>query len=56
MDVDRTPYNPDIIGLAIINVTGGMVDSPAGFWQYRNNSDAEWINITVQIVLIVYIQ
>ena len=48
MDGDRAPYSPDIVGLAIIYVTNGMVDSPAGFWQYKNGSDPEWINITVQ--------
>ena len=48
MDDDRAPYNPDIIGLAVVNVTHGAVDSPSGVWQYRNISDAEWINITVQ--------
>ena len=48
MDADYAPYNPDIIGLAVVNVTHGTVDSPAGYWQYKNCSDAEWINITVQ--------
>lgn len=48
MDADRAPHSPDIIGLAIINATNGMVESPAGFWQYRNGSYPEWTNITVQ--------
>ena len=48
MDADRAPYSPDIVGLAVVNITDGMVDLPAGFWQYKNSSDQEWMNITVQ--------
>lgn len=44
MDADRVYYSDDFIGLAIINVTHGI---PAGFWQYKESYDAEWINITV---------
>lgn len=44
MDPDRAPFPPDFVGLAIVNATE---DSSAGFWQYKNTVDAEWINITV---------
>lgn len=47
MDADHAPYNPDFVGLAVVNVTHGMVDFPAGFWQYRTSFDEEWMNITV---------
>ena len=48
MDADRVS---DIIGLAIVNATNGTVESPSGFWQYRNRNNGsytEWTNITVQ--------
>lgn len=48
MDADRASYSTDFVGLAIVDVTHGMVESPTGFWQYKNSTDTEWMNITVQ--------